>query len=117
MPLEPPSHPSLGQESFSCEPRAEPGAVRVVTRGSLDVAAGPILDAQLRELRDAGADRLVVDLRELAFMDSTGLRLLLRWDAEATRDGFVLEVVPGPPAVQRVFELTGTTELLRFVPG
>ncbi len=88
----------------------------MLTRGSLDVAAAPVLDAQLRELRDAGFRRLVVDLSGLAFMDSSGLRLLLGWNDEAGRDGFELAVVPGPPAVQRVFELTGATELLPFVP-
>ncbi len=48
-------------------------------------------------------------------MDSSGLRLLLRWDAEARRDGFSLQLVPGPAPVQRVFELTGMTERLPFI--
>ena len=110
------SQTSLGPEPFSCEPQPERDVCRVLTRGSLDVAAAPVLDAQLRELRDAGFRRLVVDLSGLAFMDSSGLRLLLGWSDEAGRDGFELAVVPGPPAVQRVFELTGATELLPFVP-
>jgi anti-sigma B factor antagonist len=112
-----PSHPSLGPEPFSCEAQPEHGGVRVLARGSLDVAAAPVLDARLRELRDAGSRRLVVDLSGLAFMDSSGLRLLLVWNEEASRDGFELAVAPGPPAVQRVFELTGATDMLAFEPG
>lgn len=81
------------------------------------MAAAPVLDAQLRELRDAGFARVIVDLSGLAFMDSSGLRLLLGWNEEARRDGFEIGIVPGPPTVQRVFELTGATDLLPFESG
>ena len=113
MPLES-STCIAGPEPFSCEVRPERGAARVLALGSLDVIAAPVLEAQLRELRDAGVLRLIVDLSGLRFMDSTGLRLLLAWDADAHREGYAIEVVPGPPAVQRVFELTGTSSLLPF---
>ena len=59
--------------------------------------------------------RLILDLSQLEFMDSTGLRLILRWDAEARKDGFSIGLVPGPPVVQRVFELTGTAAALPFI--
>jgi anti-sigma B factor antagonist len=117
MSFEPqPSHRSVSPELFQCEVQPERGAARVFALGSLDVAAAPVLDEQLRELRDAGFRRLIVDLSKLSFMDSTGLRLLLKWDGDARQDGFAIDVVPGPPAVQRVFELTGTSDLLRFTP-
>lgn len=83
--------------------------------GTLDLATAPGLDRQLTELREAGWKLIVVDLGGLRFMDSSGLRLLLRWDAEARRDGFSLQLVPGPAPVQRVFELTGMTERLPFI--
>ena len=102
-------------EAFSCEVQPERGAVRVFALGSLDVATGPALEQQLEELRDAGFRRLIVDLSKLGFMDSTGLRVLLKWDAEARQGGFSIELVPGPPAVQRVFDMTGTAGLLPFV--
>jgi len=87
----------------------------VLPRGALDVATAPILDARIGELRGAGFRRLILDLSQLGFMDSTGLRLMLTWDAEARQDGFSIEFVPGRPAVQRVFELTGTASMLPFV--
>jgi anti-anti-sigma factor len=111
---QPPRSQSQRPEQFSCEVQPERGAVRVHPVGSLDVATADVLDAQLHELREAGFRRLIVDLGKLEFMDSTGLRLLLEWDAESRADGFGVEVAPGPPAVQRVFELTGTASLLRF---
>jgi len=116
MSLESPSFSPL-PDPFSCEVRPERGAVRVFALGSLDVATVPALESQLTELRDAGFRRLIIDLSKLGFMDSTGLRLLLKWDAEARQDGFAIDLVPGPPAVQRVFELTGTAGLLPFIHG
>jgi anti-anti-sigma factor len=47
-------------------------------------------------------------------MDSTGLRLLLRWDGEARSDGMQLRLRPGPPAVQRVLAVSGLLERLPF---
>jgi len=106
-----------GPESFRCEVQPERGAARVFAVGSLDIATVEVLDAQLRELREAGFRRLIVDLGRLRFMDSTGLRLLLKWDAAARGDGYAIEVAPGPPAVQRLFEITGSLDLLRFTSG
>jgi anti-sigma B factor antagonist len=93
----------------------ESNAVRVRPIGSLDMATLPVLERQLEELRDAGIRRLIVDLGGLSFMDSTGLRLALKWHAAASQDGFEIGFAPGPPAVQRVFELTGMTEQVPFI--
>lgn len=105
------------QELLRCEVVAQRDEVRVRPAGALDIASAKMLDDQLFELRGAGFRRLILDLRELSFMDSTGLRLILRWDAEARQDGFEIGLIAGPPPVQRVFELTGTLGLLPFVRG
>jgi anti-anti-sigma factor len=103
------------EEWLSCEvvPRRDEVHVRPI--GTLDLATVEVLEDQLAELRSAGFRRLVVDLGGLSFIDSTGLRLLLRWDAESRQDGFSLGLIPGSPPVQRVFELTGTLDHLPFV--
>ena len=100
---------------FACDVEPERDRVRVRLAGALDMATAPILAAQLSELRESGFQRLVIDLGQLDFIDSTGLRLLLAQDADARQDGFSIAVVPGKPAVQRVFELTKTLDLLPFV--
>ncbi|MEA2247836.1 MAG: hypothetical protein QOH46_2365, partial [Solirubrobacteraceae bacterium] len=87
-----------------CEVTPDRDVVTVAVDGELDIATAPVLDAQLRELRDVGFQRVVVDLRGLAFMDSTGAHLLLRWTAA---DGQDLRVVLGSRA-RAVFVLTGT---------
>ena len=47
-------------------------------------------------------------------MDSSGSRLLLRWDSLGRCDGISVHLVPGPATVQRVFELTGTAGVFTF---
>lgn len=98
-------HRSL--DPFHCEVHrdGETGSVRPV--GELDVATVAHVEAELRALRDAGCDRVVLDLRGLSFMDSNGIRLAVAWDAAARGDGFAFAIVPGIEPVQRVFRLTG----------
>ena len=111
---EPPQTLPPDPEAFHCEVQPERDAVRVRPTGALDMATAPVLDAELEELRAAGFRRVIVDLGRLHFMDSTGLRLLLQWEAHARQDGFSIALAPGPPAVQRVFEVTGTLQHLPF---
>jgi anti-anti-sigma factor len=114
-----PSQPLSGDsDAFRCEVvREEAGAARVRIGGALDIAAVPVLEATVGELREAGVQHVILDLSELDFMDSTGLRCILERDAEARQDGVSLSLVAGPPAVQRVFELTGTAARLPFIAG
>ena len=102
-------------EPFHCDVAPSHGKVHVIPRGEIDLASVPVLEAKLRELRETGFDHLVVDLRGVTFMDSTGLRLLLAWDDDSRVQGLDFELVPGAPIVQRLFEITGVTDRLRFV--
>jgi anti-sigma B factor antagonist len=108
-------HPEV--EPFRCEVSPEPGTVRLRPIGELDLATVPTLQTHITELREAGHRHILLDLRGLLFIDSTGLRLILRHDAEARRDGFSLALVPGSPEVQRVFDIAGVTTRLPFVDG
>lgn len=79
--------------------------------GELDLASADVLEREVRRLRVAGFDRVVVDLRRVDFMDSTGLRLLISLRNTAKREGHRLLIVPGPRQVQRIFDLTATRGL------
>jgi anti-sigma B factor antagonist len=103
-------------EPFRCEVDPDRASVRVRPVGELDLATVPLVDAQLSELVAAGFTSLVLDLRQLRFLDSTGVRLLLSWDAQSRADGFDLTVIPGPAPVQRVMDVAGVAELLPFAP-
>jgi anti-sigma B factor antagonist len=89
--------------------------VRVAPVGELDLACAGMLDARLRELRDAGFDWLVLDLRRLEFIDSTGIRVVVAHDTLARRDGSRFSLIGGPPGVRRAFELCGMLERLDFL--
>jgi anti-anti-sigma factor len=58
---------------------------------------------------------LVLDLGNLEFMDSTGLRIILSADTAARKNGRRLRLVEGPEAVHRVFRLTLMDQRLDFV--
>jgi stage II sporulation protein AA (anti-sigma F factor antagonist) len=123
-PSEPSRERPLGPEErrvhpgLSLEVREEGERRTVVLAGELDLATAFDLEA-LTSTLCVQAREIVLDLRGLSFMDSTGLQVMLRArDMCAERDcGFFL--IAGPPAVQRLFELTGLTDLLPFVepPG
>jgi anti-anti-sigma factor len=102
-------------EPFRCEVQAERQAVRICPVGELDMATVPVVDGHLCEQQTAGFKHVTLDLRDVCFLDSTGLRMILDWDAMSRADGFAFSLVAGPPTVQRIFELTGTTQRLNFV--
>jgi anti-sigma B factor antagonist len=105
-------------QPFRCDVEPERGSVRVVPHGELDMATCPELERHLRELRESGFDRVVLDLRRLTFMDSTGLRAILSEDATARVEGRTFTLIAGPPAVQRTFEVACVAERLPFsTPG
>ncbi len=79
------------------------GAAVVSVVGELDLASAPILEARIAEAEALQPPLLVLDLRELTFMDSTGLRIVLAADANARRDVRRLAVIRGPDPVHRVF--------------
>jgi anti-sigma B factor antagonist len=66
-------------------------------------------------LSEACEGDVTVDLRRVSFLDCLGLRLLLEQDERSRARGLRVDFIQGPPAVRRVFELTGTLDRLRFV--
>ena len=66
-------------------------------------------------MEGAGPKIVLLDLSKLTFLDSTGLRCVVRADERAREEGRRLVVVKGPEAVQRVFEITRLQERLELV--
>jgi anti-anti-sigma factor len=81
--------------------------------GELDFATVPELETAMTRLMSAGVGSVLLDLRELDFIDVAGLRLALRLEGLAQLNGVRFALVRGPVCVERVFELTG---MGRFVP-
>jgi anti-sigma B factor antagonist len=101
------TEPSTPPTELRCEVSRSGDAAWVRPVGELDLDTVHRIEAALEDLRGDGCADLVLDLRGLTFMDSTGLRLVIRWDTAAREDGFRFAIVPGEEVVQRVFRLTG----------
>jgi anti-sigma B factor antagonist len=90
------------------------GTFSISLEGELDLASARKMEERLEAIDEEGPSRVIVDLGKLAFIDSTGLRVLLLADARARERGYELVLRPGEPSVQRVFEVTGALDVLRF---
>jgi anti-sigma B factor antagonist len=95
------------------------GTVAVVAAtGELDLSGAQVLETELERLADEPEIATVVlDLRGLEFMDSSGLRLVVLADMQAREAGRRFVLVKGPDTVHRVFEITRMSERLDFVAG
>jgi len=83
--------------------------------GEIDLSTVDDAGERLRDAIGASEGTVAVDLREVSFLDSSGLRLLLQLNQELTDAGRRLVVVQGPRRVARVFELTGAESELDVV--
>src|SRR3954453_9990356 len=80
--------------------------------GEIDRATAPELKQSLLEVVDSGAEWLVVDLAEVRFIDSTGLKLFLSIHARLDARGGEMLVVCPDPILRRLFEVSGVVEQL-----
>jgi anti-anti-sigma factor len=85
--------------------------------GELDMAGTETLRDAVRERCGGATEAVAFDLRELSFIDSTGLRALVAVHDLCRQRGYDVALIPGRRAVQRVFDLTGLTDVLPFRPG
>ena len=99
-------------EPFVTEVERREGVTIVRPHGELDVGtSGTLLGA----LNGIDTEHLVLDLRGLSFIDSTGLHLLVALQQRAQRDGFQLSLLAPPPPLDKTIQLCGLDETLPFV--
>jgi anti-sigma B factor antagonist len=103
-----------GFELLHTELERHGDTIVVVASGEIDLSSAGRLEAQLRRRLDC-ADEIVVDLRQVSFIDSSGLHCMLDIHTACCAAGVAFGLIPGPPQVQRVFQVTRTEKLLRFV--
>jgi anti-anti-sigma factor len=87
----------------------------LVLRGELDLANTPELEAVIQRLCAGGVGSLLLDL-DLAFMDSSGLRVILAARDLCEESGCALTVRLSSPAVRRLFEVSGVLDRLPVEP-
>ena len=82
----------------------------LLVHGEIDMAGGPILEVSILE-RESTLTPMVIDLADVSFIDSSGLRCLLGASRRAKVRGTFIALRHVGPEVMRLLEITGTTEL------
>ena len=108
--LDPPSD-EVASPQLTCVCRASADGTVLYLRGEVDIASAQLLDSWLSAAREVG-ERIIVDLEDVTFLDSSGLHALLR-----AREAGPLELRGARPIVARCLELTGVDRVLAPTPG
>jgi anti-sigma B factor antagonist len=87
-------------------------AQTLIPTGNLDRHSAPVLEAEIERLFYNGITSLVLDLRQLARVDSTGVAVLAFRCRLCRRHGHDLRLIPGSRLMRRAFEEAGLTDLL-----
>ncbi len=93
------------------------GVTVIAPRGRLDSASSPILGARMDELAATPDGRLVLDLAEVDFVSSAGLRVILSAAKRARAAGGRLALCAIQPAVLEILEISGFNTLLSIQPA
>jgi anti-sigma B factor antagonist len=100
------------QPPFGTRVEEHDGVAVMALSGELDTASVPILRENLAPLEGNGLSTIVLDLRDLTFIDSSGLLAFLEARRRAMSNGHRLVMSGASSAAQRLFELTETQFLL-----
>jgi anti-anti-sigma factor len=113
----PPHHNEIRAGMLTIQVEQDGDIRRIRLAGELDLANAPALDAELSTALADGACQVVVDMRELTFIDSTGIAIVVTALGRDS-DGRRLRFLPSKaPAVSRVLQLTGVEERLPLLDG
>lgn len=112
MPPKPP-------DPFTVDVLPDPGAacVFVVPRGELDLMTTSALRAALADAVEAGAQEVVLDMRQLTFIDSSGIRLLVQTESSARANGRHFTIIDGSEPVARLLATTGLSDQFKRHEG
>jgi len=92
---------------------------RLALAGELDLDSAATLESELTAVLEGAPGRLLVDMSELQFIDSSGMRTLFLGIRRATEGGWTVTVVPGQDVVMRALEVAGLLDEFPFgqAPG
>jgi anti-anti-sigma factor len=103
----------MGSEpQFTAQVNSRNGVASIALRGELDLATVPDLEGHIAPFESDGVSAIMLDLRELTFIDLVALHSLVRARERAKTNGQRLILVGARPSARRLFELTYTEYLL-----
>ncbi|HEX3317323.1 MAG TPA: STAS domain-containing protein [Solirubrobacteraceae bacterium] len=97
---------------FTVERHEEGERLRLALYGELDLYGAPRFDDELVRAEGEQWPEIVLDLCRLEFMDSSGLRLILRSHARATQGGRRVRIVHAGGTIGRVLRITSVDQAL-----
>lgn len=103
------------QTQFRVEVHEEGRGTVIALSGELDLASSPALEEALDRVLGSDSKLVVLDLRTLDFMDSTGLSIIVKAHQTADDRQLQLYLVNGPAQVQRLLSLTGVAERVSLI--
>jgi anti-sigma B factor antagonist len=104
-------------EAFSVRIEQRSGASVVVPTGELDLATAPALESALARAFEEPSEHVVLDLRELEFIDSSGLRTLLTARRQAEDADRKFSLVAGHRGLERTLEIAGVHKVFSWTPA
>lgn len=102
--------------NFSLQVERNGEAILLAASGDLDLAATEPAEAEIRQAESEGVTLLVLDLKGVDFIDSSGLRVLLLAADRAAQAGRRFVVARAGGQVKRVIEMTGSDKLFELAP-
>jgi anti-anti-sigma factor len=103
------------ENQLQVQVRKNPRATVVMVCGELDLASSATLEEALAEAEGSDLEPLILDLRKVDFMDSSGLAVVVKSHQRAQKAGRPFAVVNGSSQVQRLLSVTGVDDRIIVV--
>ncbi len=104
----------MTEQTLTIRAFEEPGRHVLVLSGELDMAGAPAFEAAAARLHGLGAAEMLVDISDVGFIDSVGVRSILTVKAACAKAGCEFTMTHGSEHGERIFELTRLLEHLPF---
>lgn len=104
----------MSEQTLTIRAFEEAGHHVLVLSGELDLAGVPGFEAAAARLRELGAREMHVDITDVGFIDSSGVRAILAVKAACASRGCEFTMTHGGEHSERIFEITRLLEHLPF---
>jgi anti-sigma B factor antagonist len=104
-----------GEEHLRVDVRREQERMVLRLDGELDLASASLFKREIESAEIAATPTVVLDLENLEFIDSTGLRIILAAHERSRERGQEFAVTRGSPQVQRLLSITRVGEHLHII--
>jgi anti-sigma B factor antagonist len=103
------------QEPFRIDVRSEQDRIVLCLHGELDLASASLLQSEIESAEIGKTAMVVLDLEDLEFIDSTGLRIILAAHERSQAHGQEFAITRGSQQIQRLLSITRVDEHLRII--